>query len=266
MDKIKEILRTLKPAKGIQLATGVSNVLDGKNSSWYYKMNFNNTSPHESVHVVLLNAGISSNRVQRWFDISGEAYYKDLEGLDNKLTGIPNDDYIIVKDDPTEINHAIKLSADLVATNFKLRGLNPQLSLLNSEIDGNSFLFDSTSNNATIDQFRKALINNTLKHRETQISSDNEQQFSQNIFYGQFNGIEKPIINRIDIAQYFKAESNRKKIEILKTIYFDTNTFYSIEIPANTTTSLTWIFESLFSSAKYLEQKNEYEQTLKNIV
>jgi len=255
-----EVLEKLKPSKGVKIANGMNSPVDEINSDWTYSMKINNIKD-QAYKIILLTGNQPTERIAF---VSDHGFFLDILGVGNTFVNGNIDKNIIIPDDPKSINLLSDINADVVATNFITEGNNPQIFLLGNAFGGN-FTLDTTMNKIIIDSFRKLLLNSPLKLIETSIVSDKEEQFSEQINYGQIYQFGHTKTNKINLEDYYLPESNRKKIIINKEMYFDGNTVYAITIPSYTRTTITWKFAYQFSLQEYFKQKTQYETILKSI-
>ncbi len=257
---IKEISQSLKPAPGVRQAYGMQGVLDYKNSQWRFRMSILNYLK-DPLRIVLLTGPIEHERVQF---VNGSGKYIDLDGVDNPAEANPKE-YIIIPDDPRKLNKQTGLNATIVATNFVQGGGSWQKHLFKG--GSKSYVdFDSTKNPGTIDDLRNYLKSRILKLAEIQVTSDNDRQFQNSIIYGYFNPIQKFQSQHIELSEFVTPQTVQKKATIKKDIYFDGSLIMAIDVPLNVTTDITFVFDSEFSLADYMQYKQIYETTISQIL
>lgn len=271
MSQIQTITKTLKPSNGVDVASGMTTPIDDKNSDWLYSMNIQTGAAYD-VRLALLTGGIIQERVAQ--AIAGEAYkgigvnvagYTQGENIPSDDGDLLADDLILLKESPELLNKVISAPATIVATNPILKK-NYQRNILFA--DGNSQVnFDSTMNNVgTIDTFREMLKNASLRLVEIQITTDNDEQLLKNILVTQRKGTILPGFTEISLASHYVPGALQRKIIVNKTMYFDANTFFMLNIPKGTNTTLTWKFSHMLSGEKLLHDKTNYENIIQKLI
>ncbi len=257
---IKEISQSLKPAPGVRQAYGMQGVLDYKNSQWRFRMSILNYLK-DPLRIVLLTGPIDHERIQL---VDDNGNYRDVDG-DRNPAEANNGEYIIVPDDPWKLNRQTGLNAHVVATNFVQGGKSWQKYLIKG--GSHSYVnFDSTKNPGTIDDLRNYLKSRILKLAEIQVTSSKDNQFQKSIIYGYFNPTQKFQPQHIELTDYYTPQTVQKKAIIKKDIYLDGSLIMAIDVPRDVVTDITFIFDSEFSLADYMQHKQTYEKTISQIL
>jgi len=271
MSQIQTISKTLKPSNGVDVATGMTTPIDDQNSDWLYSMNIQ-TGAAFDVRLALLTGGIIQERVVQ--AVAGVAYkgvgvnvagYTVGENIPSDDADVAADDFLILKESPELLNKVISSPATIVATNPILKK-DYQRNILYA--DGSSQVnFDSTMNSiGSIDIFREMLKNASLRLVEIQITTDNDAQLLKNILVTQRRGTILPGLTEISLANYYVPGALQRKVIVNKTMYFDANTFFMLDIPKGTNTTLTWKFSHMLSGEKLLHDKTNYENIIQKLI
>ncbi len=272
MSQIQTIVKTLKPSNGVDVATGMTTPIDDRNSDWTYSMKIS-TGPAYDVRLALLSGGITQQRIAQvstgglsykgiGLNISG---YGSPESILIEDASVSENEFLLLQDSPELINKIMPTPATIVATNPILKKAY-QKNILYA--DGKSqVMFDSTMNAiGPIDVFRELLRDAALRLVETQITTDSDEQILRNIMFAHLSGTKNPVFTPIPLDNFYIPGALQRKMVVKKTMYFDNNTFFLIDIPKGTTTTLTWKFSHMLSSHKLLQDKTNYENIIQKLI